>query len=98
MTSPLVSAPYLIARLRGDVDSDGEPVTVLDARYQTGAPSGRPAYEAGHVPGAAYVDVDSDLAAPPARPGEKGGRHPLPATADFQAAMRRAGVRNDRPV
>jgi thiosulfate/3-mercaptopyruvate sulfurtransferase len=45
-----------------------------------------------------YVDVDDDLAAPPAGPGEPGGRHPLPATLDFERAMRRAGVRNDRPV
>jgi thiosulfate/3-mercaptopyruvate sulfurtransferase len=45
-----------------------------------------------------YVDVDDELAAPPARHGEPGGRHPLPATDDFEAAMRRAGVRGDRPV
>jgi thiosulfate/3-mercaptopyruvate sulfurtransferase len=90
MTSPLVSVQDLLAHL-------GE-VTVLDVRYQTGAPAGRPAYEAGHVPGAVYVDVDADLAAPPAKPGEPGGRHPLPATADFEAAMRKAGVSGDRPV
>lgn len=90
MTSPLVSAADLAARLHE--------LTVLDVRYQTGATSGRPAYEAGHVPGAAYVDVDGDLAAPPARPGEAGGRHPLPTTAAFEAAMRRVGVRGDRPV
>jgi len=41
-----------------------------------------------------FVDLDRDLAAPP---GE-GGRHPMPAAADFELAMRRAGVRNDRPV
>jgi thiosulfate/3-mercaptopyruvate sulfurtransferase len=90
MRSPLVSAAELVCLLGT--------VTVLDVRYQTGAPSGRPAYEAGHVPGAAYVDVDEDLAAPPARPGSPGGRHPLPTPADFQEAMRRSGVRNDRPV
>ncbi len=89
-TSPLVSAHDLL-RMLG-------PVTVLDVRYQTGVADGRPAYLEGHVPGAVYVDVDDDLAAPPAGPGEHGGRHPLPATADFEAAMRRAGVRADRPV
>jgi thiosulfate/3-mercaptopyruvate sulfurtransferase len=41
-----------------------------------------------------FVDLDADLAGPPGA----GGRHPLPAAADFQAAMRRVGVRAGRPV
>ena len=73
-------------------------VTLLDVRYQTGAPDGRAAFEAGHVPGAAYVDMDEELAGPPAKPGRGGGRHPLPDTAVFEAAMRRAGVSARRPV
>jgi thiosulfate/3-mercaptopyruvate sulfurtransferase len=93
-TSPLVSARELAARLATDPAS----VTVLDVRYQTGVPEGRPAYLAGHVPGAVYVDVDEDLAAPPAAPGESGGRHPLPTAEDFGKAMRRAGVRTERMV
>jgi thiosulfate/3-mercaptopyruvate sulfurtransferase len=40
------------------------------------------------------VDLDEDLAAPPGA----GGRHPLPDPGRFEAAMRRAGVRDDRPV
>jgi thiosulfate/3-mercaptopyruvate sulfurtransferase len=69
-------------------------VTVLDVRYRLGGPPGRGEFEAGHVPGAAFVDLDRDLAAPP---GE-GGRHPLPDRATFEAAMRAAGVSADRPV
>jgi thiosulfate/3-mercaptopyruvate sulfurtransferase len=69
-------------------------VTVLDVRWRLGGPSGRSLYEAGHIPGAVFVDLDRDLAAPPG----VGGRHPLPAVADFESAMRRAGVRDDRPV
>jgi thiosulfate/3-mercaptopyruvate sulfurtransferase len=42
--------------------------------------------------------MDAELAAPPGGPGEPGGRHPLPATDDFEAAMRRAGVRADRRI
>jgi thiosulfate/3-mercaptopyruvate sulfurtransferase len=95
--SPLVTAADLVAAL-----ASSRPPTVIDVRYQTGAqtdpPAGRSAYESGHVPGAVYVDVDDDLAAQPAGPGEPGGRHPLPATGDFEAAMRRAGVRDDRAV
>ncbi len=51
-------------------------------------------YRAGHVPGAVYVDLDTQLAGPPG----PGGRHPLPAAADFEAAMRAAGVRADGDV
>lgn len=86
MASPLISATELASTLGS--------VTVLDVRYRLGGPGGRAEFDAGHVPGAAYVDLDAELAAPPG----PGGRHPLPVTADFQAAMRRAGVRDDRPV
>ncbi|SED04673.1 thiosulfate/3-mercaptopyruvate sulfurtransferase [Nocardioides exalbidus] len=83
---PLISPDELAEVLGG--------VTVLDVRYQMGGPPGHEVFVAGHVPGAAYVDLDRDLAA---APGD-GGRHPLPAEADFEAAMRRVGVRLDRPV
>ncbi|MGB0100438.1 MAG: sulfurtransferase [Nocardioides sp.] len=86
MATPLISA----AELRELLGS----VTVLDVRYRTGGPGGRVEYERGHVPSAAYVDLDRDLASAPGA----GGRHPLPAPEDFEAAMRRAGVRDDRPV
>jgi thiosulfate/3-mercaptopyruvate sulfurtransferase len=86
MSSPLITVAELAGRL-GDV-------TVLDVRYRTGGPSGQGKFLRGHVPGASYVDLDTDLAAPP---GDR-GRHPLPDVADFEEAMRRAGVRDDRPV
>ena len=88
-TSPLVDA----TELRDLLDT----VTVLDVRYQLGGPGGPDEYARGHVPGAAYVDLDTDLAAP-VRADRVGGRHPLPAPEVFEAAMRRAGVRNGRPV
>jgi thiosulfate/3-mercaptopyruvate sulfurtransferase len=87
MATPLISVQELHERLGS--------VTVLDVRYRTGdGPSGRGEYEKGHVPGAVYVDLDADLASQPG----PGGRHPLPTTEQFEAAMRRAGVRGDRPV
>ncbi|MET7800949.1 sulfurtransferase [Streptomyces decoyicus] len=67
---------------------------LLDVRYQLGGPPGRPVYEAGHVPGAVYVDLESALASPPG----PGGRHPLPDLDVFTDAMRAAGVRAGRPV
>jgi thiosulfate/3-mercaptopyruvate sulfurtransferase len=72
----------------------GSPLTLLDVRWRLGGPPGRELYDAAHLPGAAFVDLDRDLAAPPGA----AGRHPLPATADFELAMRRAGVRDGRPV
>jgi thiosulfate/3-mercaptopyruvate sulfurtransferase len=80
----------------------GNPPVLLDVRWQlslakaAGEPpfDGRAAYAAGHVPGAVYVDLDSELAS---APGER-GRHPLPELAEFGAAMRRAGVSSRTPV
>src|SRR5688500_18861423 len=46
------------------------------------------AYVAGHVPGAAWVDTERDLAA---APGE-GGRHPLPTAGQFSHEASRAGI------
>jgi thiosulfate/3-mercaptopyruvate sulfurtransferase len=69
-------------------------LTLLDVRWRLGGPPGRELYDAGHIPGAAFADLDKDLAA---RPGD-GGRHPLPVAADFERAMRRAGVSDGRPV
>ncbi|MFD5734193.1 sulfurtransferase [Streptomyces sioyaensis] len=79
--------------LASELAQSAAPV-LLDVRYQLGGPPGRPQYEAGHVPGAVYVDLDSELAAPPG----PAGRHPLPDLEVFTGAMRAAGVRADRPV
>lgn len=89
--SPLISAADLRTLLAGRVQ-----VSVLDVRYRLGAPAGPAEYAIGHIPSAVYVDLDTDLAAPPG--GAAGGRHPLPMPDDFAAAMRRCGVRADRPV
>src|SRR5437763_16862127 len=61
---------------------------LVDCRWELGAPHrGRELYEAGHIPGAAFLDVDEDLAGPP---GE--GRHPLPRPEAFADAASRAGI------
>jgi thiosulfate/3-mercaptopyruvate sulfurtransferase len=86
---PLVTAGQLAAELAGP----GAP-TVLDCRWTLAGGADRDGYGKGHLPGAVFVDLDRELAAPPGA----GGRHPLPAPEAFQAAMRRAGVRHDRPV
>ncbi|MGW1077725.1 sulfurtransferase [Streptomyces sp. NPDC002537] len=87
--NPIITAVELMNASAGE-----RPPVLLDVRYQLGGPPGRPQYEAGHIPGAAYVDLDAELAGVP---GER-GRHPLPDVEEFGAAMRRAGVRADHDV
>lgn len=89
MDAPLISSPELQRRLDG-----GDSPTLLDVRWELTTGAQPAAYAAGHIPGAAFVDLDADLSAPP---GPR-GRHPLPEAADFAAAMRRCGVSGGRPV
>lgn len=84
VAGPLVSATEL-AGLTGLMGP--EPV-LLDVRWQLGGPPGIEAYQAGHLPGARYVDLDRDLAGPPGA----AGRHPLPDPATFERAMRACGL------
>lgn len=86
----LITADELRDQLRGD-----NPPILLDVRWALGDPAGHQHYRDGHIPGAVYVDLDTELAGP-AREGA--GRHPLPELADLQAAARRWGVRTGRPV
>src|SRR2546423_5840884 len=61
----------------------------VDCRWALGEPKrGRELYLAGHIPGASFLDVDTDLSAPA---GER-GRHPLPAVGDFARAAGAAGI------
>jgi thiosulfate/3-mercaptopyruvate sulfurtransferase len=61
----------------------------VDCRWELGSPGrGRELYLAGHIPGASFLDVDEDLAAPPG----PAGRHPLPSAEDFRRAASRAGI------
>ncbi|MCK2217712.1 sulfurtransferase [Actinomadura sp. ATCC 31491] len=86
MTGPLIT-PAALAALDGEV-------TLLDVRWRLGGPPGLDLYREGHLPGAVFCDLDRDLAAPPGA----AGRHPLPEPEAFQAAMRRLGVSDGRPV
>ncbi|HVT66728.1 MAG TPA: sulfurtransferase [Trebonia sp.] len=93
----ILITPAGLTSLPGTPGAPGGPV-LLDVRWRLSVgppgPSGLDSYRAGHLPGAVFVDLDRDLAAPPG----KGGRHPLPAAEDFQAAMRRAGVSDGTPT
>ena len=86
--SPLISPDALHARL-------GAPdLRLVDVRWVLGSPgAGRAAYDAGHLPGAIFLDLDSDLVA-----AVGPGRHPLPAPADFKERLEAAGIGADDEV
>jgi thiosulfate/3-mercaptopyruvate sulfurtransferase len=70
-------------------------MVLADVRWYLDGRSGRAAFEAGHAPGAVYIDLDEALAGPPS---PERGRHPLPEPAVFAAAMARAGISDDTTV
>jgi thiosulfate/3-mercaptopyruvate sulfurtransferase len=86
----LITAEDLRRRLAGG----SERPALLDVRWQLGGPPGIDEYLQGHIPGAVFVDLDSELSGPPG----PGGRHPLPDAESFSRDMRAAGVSNRRGV
>ena len=86
-SAPFVDAAWLAMRL-------GRPgLQLVDCRWELGQPdAGRAHYLAGHLPGAAFMDVARDLSGP-SFDGPNGlGRHPLPTPEAFAATARRAGI------
>ena len=82
--STLISAADLAALLVA-----GPAPRLLDVRWKLGGPPGRGEFRRGHLPGAVYVDLDTELAGHGV-PAD--GRHPLPELADLQAAARGWGL------
>lgn len=58
------------AVLAGPDDVAG--AVLLDVRWALGDTRGRERYLSGHLPGAVFLDLDTELAAPPS----SAGRHP----------------------
>ena len=85
MRSPLISATELL-RAGG--------VRLVDCRWYLGEPErGREAYDEGHLPGAVYASLDTDLSGPIGP-----GRHPLPSPEAFGATLGRLGIGPRTPV
>lgn len=92
MRNILITAPELAEAL-GAGTLDGAPVRILDVRWRLDRPDGRPAFAAGHIPGAVYVDLENELAAHvPAGQAPVDGRHPLPSVEALQVSARAWGV------
>ena len=88
--SNLISAQDLHDRLN---DPD---LVIVDTRFDLqNSSKGRQDYEAGHIPGAVYMDLDKDLSAPPET---HGGRHPLPDMQGFANTLECAGISNSSEV
>ena len=79
---PLVSGRWL-----ADHHED-EDLRIIDFRWYLDGRSGRSAYDAGHIPGAVFVDLDGGVTGQ----APDSGRHPLPERAAFEREMRAAGV------
>ncbi|MFC9997999.1 sulfurtransferase [Nocardia sp. NPDC127526] len=91
MSAVLISAEDLRERLA----SGGSPVRLLDVRWALGDPDGPQHYLDGHIPGAVFVDMETELAAP-ASPAK--GRHPMPEVAHLQKCARSWGIRGGDAV
>jgi thiosulfate/3-mercaptopyruvate sulfurtransferase len=86
--SPITSPLELFARLHASG------VRIVDVRWVLGAAGrGREAYAAGHIPGAIFLDLDTDLTA-----ADGPGRHPLPAPAAFRKRLEAAGIGSEHEV
>ena len=95
---PRAAVLVTVTELAADLGLDGTdpvpgPPVLVDVRWALAAAGerfdGLAHYRAGHLPGAVFADLETELAATPS-PAE--GRHPLPSTAQLQAAARRWGV------
>ena len=76
----------------------GDPdLRVVDVRWTLGQPGvGRAAYDAGHIPGAIHLNVDTDLADPDGFGAP--GRHPLPEPAAFATRLGALGIGSDDTI
>ncbi|WP_127499808.1 sulfurtransferase [Actinoplanes solisilvae] len=81
MIEPIVDAEW--------VRANHDRVILADVRAYLDGRKGRDAYAQGHLPGAVFVDLDADLAAPPSAAD---GRHPLPDPALFAERLGALGV------
>lgn len=88
MNAVLISA----AELRESTEKN---LRLLDVRWQLGDPEGPQHYQNGHIPGAVFVDLDTELAA---LPTPAHGRHPLPELDQLQKCARSWGISAGDPV
>ena len=80
-----------VEELHRRLGEDAPGIRVADVRwYLNREGDGRRAYEGGHIAGAIFLDLTSDLSAP-----DGPGRHPLPEPADFARLLGDMGIGDD---
>ncbi|MDR0432308.1 MAG: sulfurtransferase [Bifidobacteriaceae bacterium] len=85
----LIGVDELADAMFGSRSAVAAPIRLLDVRWSLGDATGRDDYLTAHIPGAVYVDLDTELADPPS---PAAGRHPLPSHERLAAAVRRWGI------
>lgn len=110
LPTPVASVAWLRDALeRPGTDAAGRRPVVLDVRWTLRPPPrtakerraaaredppGLVEHDAGHIPGAVYVDLDTELAGPPG----PAGRHPLPDPDVLEETVQRAGAEADSEI
>ena len=88
---PLIDVAALQALLAA-----GQPLLLCDCGHDLADPAaGARAHQAGHLPGAVHLHLDSDLSAPTTG---RNGRHPLPTPDQLLARLSALGFADDLPV
>ncbi|WP_455834106.1 sulfurtransferase [Pseudarthrobacter siccitolerans] len=64
-------------------------IVLVDTRWYLNGSSGKNAYDAGHIPGSVFMDMDRWLSG---RASKEAGRNPLPDPEVFSEGMRQAGI------
>ena len=82
--------PLITPNQLEELVNTGADILICDCRFDlTNPQAGREAYNAGHILGAIYVDLDHDLSA--AKTGSN-GRHPLPTPKAWADTKQRLGI------
>jgi len=92
---PAGIGPILDAGALADLSTGRGDMVLCDVRWYLDGRSGLEAYEADHLPGAVFVDLDVHLTA---EPGPDVGRHPLPSAEAFARSLGELGIGPDNTV
>lgn len=88
LPAPVVDADWLNAHLADPA------LRIADVRWSLAGPPDRELWQAGHIPGAIFLDADQELSSP----GEGPGRHPIPSGAKLARLLGERGIGDEHVV